>query len=158
MLALLPLSRETIVSSYEAQQLSERLWNVTEPTRSGEWMPDVRDEALYFNGWVKKEHFKLSRKVSRANNFLPMISGKIESSSMGSIVFIRYRLFMWTLSFLIFWSVLTGVFALYFFIYERIYINAIFSLLLGVANYVIAILNFHKQVKLSSRILHEVLE
>ncbi|MEK6476106.1 hypothetical protein WJR50_01185 [Catalinimonas sp. 4WD22] len=158
MLALLPLSRETIVSSYDARQLSKRLWNVTKPSHREEWMPDVHEDKLLFNGWVKKENFKLSRKVSRANNFLPLISGRIESSSIGSIVLIRYRLFMWTLSFLIFWSVLTGLFALYFFIYERIYINAIFSLLLGVANYVIAVLNFHKQVKLSSRILHEVLE
>lgn len=121
-------------------------------------MPDIEEEALLFNGWVKKETFKLSRKVSRANNFLPLISGRIERSSMGSIVFIRYRLFVWTLSFLIFWSVITSLFALYFFVYERIYLNAIFSLLLGMANYVIALLNFHKQVRLSSRILHEVLE
>lgn len=86
------------------------------------------------------------------------MSGRIESSSMGSIVFIKYRLFLWTLSFLIFWSILTSLFALYFFLYERIYINAAFSLLLGIANYVIAVLNFHKQVKLSSHTLHQVLQ
>lgn len=158
MLALIPLSRETIVSSYDAKKLSQRLWKVTNPDKGERWIPNVREDELLFNGWVKKYRFRLSRKVNRANNFLPLMSGRIESSSMGSIVFIQYRLFVWTLSFLIFWSVLTSLIALYFFVYERIYINAIFSLLLGLANYAVAVLNFHKQVKISSRTLHEVLQ
>jgi hypothetical protein len=157
-LALLPLSRETIVSSYDAKKLSQRLWKATNPIKGETWMPDVREDELLFNGWVKSGRFRLSRKVNRANNFLPVINGRIESSSMGSIVFVRYSLFIWTLSFLIFWSVLTSLFALYFFVYEKIYINAIFSLLLGVANYVIAVLNFHKQVRISSQTLHKVLQ
>lgn len=158
MLVLLPFSRETIVSSHDAKKLSQSLWKVTNPSNRSAWMPDVHENTLLFNGWVKKGRFKLSRKVNRANNFLPMISGKIESSSMGSIVFVRYQLFVWTLSFLIFWSILTGLFALYFFIYERIYVNAFFSLLLGIANYVIALLSFHKEVKNSSQMLHKVLQ
>ncbi len=158
MLALLPFSRETIVSSYDAKQLSQRLGKVTKPSKADAWAPEGGEAEKSFNGWVKKGRFKLSRKVNRANNFLPLISGKIESSSMGSIVFIEYKLFVWTLSFLVFWLTLTGLFALYFFVYERIYLNAIFSILLGVANYVIAVLNFHKQVKISSRMLHEVLQ
>ncbi|WKN33026.1 hypothetical protein PZB74_06670 [Porifericola rhodea] len=158
MLSLFPYSRETIVSSYNARELSQRLWKVTQPTREGEWMPDVEDDELLFNGRVKGNEFKLSRKVKRANNFLPLMSGTIESSSMGSIVFIQYKLFIWTLSFLIFWSVLTSLFALYFFVYERIYINAAFSLSVGLANYVIALLNFQRQVKISSRTIKEVLQ
>jgi len=157
-LSLFPYSRETIVSSYNARELSQRLWKVTQPTREGEWMPDVEDDELLFNGRVKGNEFKLSRKVKRANNFLPLMSGTIESSSMGSIVFIQYKLFIWTLSFLIFWSVLTSLFALYFFVYERIYINAAFSLSVGLANYVIALLNFQRQVKISSRTIKEVLQ
>jgi hypothetical protein len=157
-ITLFPLSRETIVSSYDAEELYHRLWSVTQPTEDKAWMPDVEEDALLFNGKVKKGSFRLSRKVKRANNFLPLIQGRVESTSIGSIVFIRYRFFLWTMSFLIFWSVLTLLFALYFIVYEKIYINAAFSVSLGLANYIIAVLNFRKQVKISSHALREVLE
>jgi len=121
-------------------------------------MPDVEDEQLMFVGKVKQYGFQLSRRVQRANNYLPLMRGHIESTSLGSIVFIRYRLFLWTFSFLVFWSVLTMIFALYFMVYEEVYVNAIVSLLLGVANYVVAVLNFHRQVKVSSKLLRTVLE
>lgn len=154
---LFPFSQETIVSSYDAEEVYRRLWSVTEPTGDEEWEPDVEEEALLFNGRVEKDKFRLSRKVKKANNFLPLIRGRVEATSLGSIVFIRYRLFLWTLSFLIFWSVLTTLFALYFLVYEKIYINAAISLLVGLANYVIAVLNFRKQVRISSHALREVL-
>jgi hypothetical protein len=156
--SLFPFSQETIVSSYDAEEVYRRLWSVTEPTGDDEWEPDVDKEALRFNGRVENDKFRLSLKVKRANNFLPLMRGRIEATSLGSIVFIHYRLFLWTLSFLIFWSVLTSLFALYFLVYEKIYINAAFSLLLGLANYVIALLNFRKQVRVSSKALREVLE
>ncbi len=157
MKSLFPFVQETIVLSYWSEEVYRRLWNVTEPDVGEEWEPDVDDEDLLFNGRVEKDRFRLSRKVKRANNFLPLMRGSIEATSMGSIVFIRYRMFIWTLSFLIFWSVLTTLFALYFLIYEKIYINAAFSFLIGLANYVVAVLNFHKQVRISSSALREVL-
>lgn len=157
MKSLFPFIQETVVSSYNAEEVYRRLWSVTEPDVDEEWEPDVDEEDLLFNGRVDKDRFRLSRKVKRANNFLPLMRGSIEATSMGSIVFIRYRLFIWTLSFLIFWSVLTTLFALYFLIYEKIYINAAFSFLIGLANYVIAVLNFRKQVRISSSALREVL-
>lgn len=155
---LLPYTYETIVSSSDSEALYKRLWNVTEPNGEDEWMPDVEDEQLMFVGKVKQYGFQLSRRVQRANNYLPLMRGHIESTSLGSIVFIRYRLFLWTFSFLVFWSVLTMIFALYFMVYEEVYVNAIVSLLLGVANYVVAVLNFHRQVKVSSKLLRTVLE
>lgn len=154
---LFPFIQETIVSSYNTEEVYRRLWSVTEPTGDEEWEPDVDEEDLLFNGRVEKGSFRLSRRVKRANNFLPLMRGRVEATSLGSIVFIRYRFFLWTLSFLIFWSVLTTLFALYFLVYEKIYINAAFSLLVGLANYVIALLNFHKQVRISSNALREVL-
>jgi len=154
---LFPFSQETVVTSFDSEEVYRRLWSVTEPTGDEEWEPDVDEDQLLFNGHVDKNTFRLSRKVKRANNFLPLMRGRVESTSLGSIVFIRYRLFLWTLSFLIFWSILTTLFALYFLIYEKIYINAAFSILLGLANYVIAVLNFRKQVRISSSALREVL-
>jgi hypothetical protein len=155
--SLFPFSQETVVTSYNKTEVYLRLWSVTEPTGDEEWEPDVDEDQLLFNGRVDTDTFRLSRKVKRANNFLPQMRGRVESTSLGSIVFIRYRLFLWTLSFLIFWSILTTLFALYFLIYEKIYINAAFSLSLGLANYVIAVLNFRKQVRISSSALREVL-
>ncbi len=120
-------------------------------------MPDIPEQDFRFNGWVEEGRFRLSRKIRRANNFLPIMSGRIEATSMGSIVFIRYRLFFSTTVFLVFWSAITLLFALYFFVYEQIYINAAVSLLLGVANYVVTIMNFKKEVRISSLSIQEVI-
>lgn len=153
---LFPFVQETIVSSYSAKEVYRRLWVVTLPGRDAEWEPDVDEKDLLFNGRVQKSHFRISLKVKRANNFLPLLRGSIEDTSRGSIVFIRYRLFIWTLSFLIFWSVLTTFFSIYF-LYEKAYVNAAFSLAMGIANYAISLLNFKKQVRVSSHTLRGVL-
>jgi hypothetical protein len=153
----LPFSRETLVSNHSAEELYRKLWQVTKPVRSEKWMPDVPEQDFKFNGWVKGDRFRLSRKIKRANNFLPIMSGRIETTSMGSIIFINYQLFFSTTVFLVFWSAITLLFSLYFFVYEQIYINAAASLLLGIVNYVVAVMNFKKEVRISSRYIQEVI-
>lgn len=152
----LPIERETWVLPYGEKELFRRLWKVSKPVKVEDPIPDIPEHHFLFNGWVEKSRFKLSRKIGRPNNFLPIIDGKIESTSKGSIIFLRYRMFFSTIAFLIFWSVVTTLIALYFYIYEKIYLYGTISLLLGIANYAITVLNFKKQVKLSSRVLKEV--
>jgi len=156
-ITFVPYRQETIVSSHHAEDLARRLGSVTRAKRTEDWMPAAAEDAMLFNGQVKNRRFTISRKVRRANNFLPLMRGRIEPTSIGSIVFVRYQLFLWTLSFLIFWLVVTCLMAVYFFFYEKIYSYAAISLLLGLTNYAIALLNFNKQVRISSQSLRDVL-
>lgn len=152
---LLPIERETWVLPYDEEEIFKKLWRVSKPIKIADPMPDVLEHHFLFNGWVRKNSFKLSRKIVRPNNFLPIIDGRIEGTSKGSIIFLKYRMFFATIAFLVFWSIITTLIALYFYIYEKIYLYSVISLFLGVANYVIAVLNFKKQVKISSHVLKQ---
>lgn len=154
---LLPIKRETLVLPYEQEEVFRKLWKVSRPVRAKDPLPDVPEASFLFNGWVKKNQFKISRKIARPDNFLPVIAGTIEGTSKGSIVFLRYRMFFATIVFLIFWSFVTTLIALYFYFFEKIYLYATISFLLGILNYVIAVLNFKKQVKISSRTFKEAI-
>lgn len=152
---LLPIERETWVLPYSQDEVFRKLWKVTKPVLPETQIPDVPEHTFLFNGWVKQGRFKLSKKILRADNFLPIIYGEVENTSKGSIVFVRYQLFFATIVFLAFWSVVTVLFAVYFYIYEKLYLYSGISMAVGMANYLIAVLNFKKQVELSSKLLRE---
>lgn len=154
---LLPIEREIWVLPYSQDEVFTKLWKVTKPVLPETQIPDVPESTFLFNGWVKKNQFKISKKITRANNFLPIVYGDVESTSKGSIVFIRYQLFFATIVFLVFWSVVTILFAIYFYVYEKIYLYSGISIAAGMANYIIAVLNFKKQVKLSSKLLRQTI-
>ncbi len=154
---LFPTEREILVLPYTKEEIFKKLWKVSKPVKSADLIPDVPEQNFLFNGWVKENHFRLSRKILRPDNFLPIIDGRIEGTSKGSIIFLKYRMFFATITFLVFWSVVTLLIAFYFYLFEKIYLYAALSLLIGVMNYVIALLNFKKQVRISSRILQEAI-
>ncbi len=154
---LLPIERETWVLPYQQDEVFKKLWKATLPVRPEVRIPNVPEHTFLFNGWVKLDQFKLSKKIPRANNFLPIMYGEIEKTSKGSIVFVRYQLFFATIVFLVFWSVVTVLFAIYFYVYEQIYLYSGISVAAGIANYAVTVLNFKKQVEQSSQQLREAL-
>lgn len=154
---LLPIVQETWVLPHPQEEISKKLWNVTRPVGQHALIPDVPEFDFLFNGWIKQDRFKISRVIQRGNNFLPIIYGKIESTSKGSIVFVRYQLFFATIVFLLFWTVVTLLLAVYFYVYEKLYVYSGISLAAGIVNYTVAVLNFKKQVGISSKLLQEVM-
>ena len=63
-------------------------------------------------GWVKNDQFQVALRPRRPNGFSPIATGKIESTSNGSLVFLNYQLMPSTRFYLAFWSsiaLLTGV-------------------------------------------------
>lgn len=152
-----PTERETIVSSLSAQEVAKRLQSVTQPSPRSESLFTPYQSGYTFNGTVGVDSFRLSRKITRPNNFLPFVSGTIEATSQGCLLFVRYRLFAATIIFLIFWSVVTVGFAWYLTTYERLYHYALLSLAVGMANYAVAVLNFKKQLGISRRLLRQVI-
>lgn len=152
---LLPRKRETIVLPFPAREVYERIWKSVKPVQDGILTLDEPDQQFLFNGWVKQDKFSISLKVARPQNFLPVITGIIEETSTGSIIFVKYRMFPVSKAFLLFWSVITLLIALFFGYMDR-YIFATVSLVLGVSNYAVAVANFSIQVRRSSRVLRSL--
>jgi len=153
----LPAENETLVLPYPGEEAFQRIRRATRPLEP--YLPlSVQEETFRFNGVVEEDEFRISRKITRPNSFLPVITGKVAPTSKGCIVFLSYRLFSSTLLFIGFWSLLTLLIALYFFLYEKLYSYGALALALGIANYTIALLNFRKQVKISSWLIKQTLE
>lgn len=152
-----PGAQETLVSSLTAAEVTRRLRAATLPSDQRTVVPSAAPLAT-FNGQVTKESFRLSQKVTRPNNFLPFVTGVIEPTSQGCLLFVRYRLFTMTAAFLVFWWIVTLSFGFYLAHYEQLYHYAALSVGVGAVNYVVALLNFNKQVVISRRLLREVID
>lgn len=99
MISLLPVYRETLVLPIDA----ERVFNRLEQTTSNQF---DREKTIYFNGWVREDRFRISIRQRRPSNYIPIVTGDIESTSKGSIVFLRYQLLPAVRLFLTIWSLL----------------------------------------------------
>ncbi len=152
-----PTAQETLVSSLSAVEVTRRLRAATLASDPRSAVSPTASTAV-FNGQVAKDSFRLSQKITRPNNFLPFISGVIEPTSQGCLLFVRYRLFTMTTAFLVFWWAVTLSFAFYLAHYERLYHYAALSAGVGLINYAVALLNFNKQVVISRRLLREVVD
>jgi hypothetical protein len=157
-LSILPVKEETLVLPYAVDKVSQCLWKATKPVKVGEEMPDISEEDFLFNGRIQKEHFQISRRVPVPENFLPLIKGRIESTPLGCIVFLRYRMFFSTNFFLAFWSTVTFLLGLFFVLYEQRYLYASAAFGLGLLNYTIVIHSFNLQVRKSRQLLDELFE
>lgn len=74
------------------------------------------EKTLLFNGWIKEDRFRISLRVHRANNYIPLVIGQIESTRSGSILLVDYKLFPTTRFLLLFWTIVLlfgSIFATY---------------------------------------------
>lgn len=154
---LLPYFQETLVLPYSGQETAMRLRQFTRPLEKGVEYEAAAEMRFLFNGWVKDDRFRISRKIKHPENFLPMLIGRIEGTTAGSIVFIQYRLFFSSALLLTFWSIISLLFSLFFAFIHPNYIYAVAILGLGIFNYIIAVKNFHLQIRSSRKALHEAL-
>ena len=102
MISLLPAYHETIVLPKGATQIYQTLSAAT----SNKPFIQSDEKELFFNGWVREGKFRLSLRVHRANNYLPLVIGQIESTSSGSILLVDYVLFPTTRLLLTLWTIL----------------------------------------------------
>lgn len=118
--------------------------------------PSDRDKK--FTGWIEGDKFRLSKKLSRPDNFSPVIKGTIESSSKGIIVVVKYRLMFSTKVFLVFWSVLLLFLSIFFILQYNAILYGVIAMAMGIINYLIVYINFKKQVKISHDLFINVLD
>jgi hypothetical protein len=149
---LFPIISETLVLPFAPEVVSARLQRVTRADAE-----EVEPEDYRFNGIVESDKFRISRKVDAPENYLPLMAGEVEATSMGCIVFLSYRLFFGSFMFLVFWSVVTLLLGLFFLIYPREIHYALLSFGAGFTNYLLTIINFRRQRRMSREVLMRTL-
>jgi hypothetical protein len=153
---LLPYQNSILVLPFTAEELAIKLRQKVKPLSEDEYLSQTSDDMFGFNGWVKNNKFRLSRRIKHAENFLPLIAGRIEATSKGSIVFITYRLFPSTLFFMSFLCLAVIVAALFFLLAED-WLTSGFLLLITMGIYSISVLDFNQKVKISKSLLETTL-
>ena len=152
---IFPYYRQTFVSSYSKEEILEKVRKVTQEGIN------YRESAVSkheFNGTVGTNSFELSRIITQSNTFLPLIKGRIESTSTGSILFITCEMFYTTRVLLVLWSIIPLlIFILNLFLVNG-YFYALLALFFGLFNYMITVANFHRQRKISMELIHRILE
>lgn len=102
MITILPSARQTLVVALPWEETLARLAGATRP--SARSVKEVENPGAPFTGWVKADEFSVSISLQRPNSFVPLLTGKIEPTSGGCIVFMHYRLFPSTRIYLLFWT------------------------------------------------------
>ncbi|MCU0445749.1 MAG: hypothetical protein MUE85_12620 [Microscillaceae bacterium] len=163
---LLPWHNITLVSSFSAIEIHTRLQAATRPphiprtyTLSTELTVLRRrsNEPYLFEGKLTAHHFKIFLHSNYPEHFTPIISGKIETSSRGSIVFLHYGLmngtwFIWGLGMLVFLCV-----ALFLVWIKQDWLTLGLAGLFFGAAYTVFLFNFRQKVKIAHHILLKTL-
>lgn len=151
---MLPNHYETFVLTQPSLEAIQKIHKVT---TTKVLLQNQEGVQYRFSGWVQENRFRISLKISKPNNYIPLVVGKIETTSSGCIVFVSYKLFPVTRMFLIFWSLfiaLAGILASYQY---QSFLYAVSSMLiLGIIHWV-TWSNFKIQLKLTRQTLLEVL-
>jgi hypothetical protein len=98
-ISLLPNYQETLVLPLAIEEISIRIKEALlhDPTNG---------KVATFTGWIENDRFRISIHQRRPSNYIPVVSGKMESTSRGTIVFATYRLLPNVRMFLLLWTLL----------------------------------------------------
>ncbi|HWA34456.1 MAG TPA: hypothetical protein VG737_10020 [Cyclobacteriaceae bacterium] len=153
MISLLPSHHETIVLPHSAETIFRKMYWAT----SDKPFMQPNEQNLKFNGWVKEEKFRISVRVHRANNYLPLVIGEIESTSSGCILFIDYKLFPTTRMLLVLWTILLVLGALIFSYQTKNIIYLAGGLAVIALIHFVVWSNFNLQLDITRKALHKLL-
>jgi hypothetical protein len=149
-ISIFPNHSETLVTTQTADQVLARIAIEFEKPFGGKYGTSLA-------GWVEGPDFQLTIQSRRQHLFMPRLEGRVETTSKGCIILLRYALFPGTRLLLIFWTVVLPV-ASAFVSHQQnnlwIFGGAMLSLLLI---YVIGWGNFRLHVKTTQSIVHAVL-
>lgn len=157
MISLLPSYSETIVTSLLPVDISERIERATANTVY--WNEELKlTHNKPFYGFVHQHHFQIALRNMRLFSFSPLVFGAIETTTNGSILFLRFRLFVLTRVMLVFWTILivSGSFFVAWYQHSGWYIAGAF-LLTGFIHWV-AWSNFKMQLKPTRQAILQMLE
>ncbi len=163
---MIPYDQATLVSPLSAHEVRQRLEKMVRPPESDGRQAILaeftylgrNDQTEYpFRGWVKEEQFLLFKNSPFPEHFAPLIKGRIEATSMGSIIFIRYQLLGGTLFFSVLGGLVLGCIATVFLLFQQNLWIFLLVLALMIGAYIVLLLNFREKLKNSKQALHKVL-
>lgn len=154
-IGILPQASRTFVTILTPDDVYQRLRDAT--TWQTRMQNKVSTRKIAFVGSVQPGKFSISLKVSRPNSFLPLIKGTIEPTQSGCLLFMKASLFPSTRTYLIFW--------LLFILVAGVIVSGQYEsplvlaapLLLDLAILWISWANFKMQLRLTIRVLDDVL-
>ena len=152
----MPYYSETLVSALSKKEILGHLIRVT---REVNYMDSrtMSDSKIKFNGMIGQEGFRISKVITKGDTFLPLIKGEVEPTPRGSIIFMRYRLFPGAIFFLAFWSVILIAFSVFYLAFVGNLTHGLICIGLAISNYVLGMFFFHRQVKASREVFHELI-
>ncbi len=158
MTPLLPVRSVTMVLPFPARNVVHAIHERTHPT--GVMVPPhaMPLQGYWFRGEVVQNQFWLSPKVEHFHSYMPVVSGRVERTPHGSIVFMEYRLFRSTQFFMVAWSLVT-LFCVLLFTFGVPRTNlALMSATLLITNYLVAFASFTQHVKRTQALFNQLFE
>lgn len=147
---LFPVREETIVSPHSQDEVINRLKSLTTPPVLSK---KDQDPKAVFVGQIFEKSFRLSLKINAPENFLPIVYGIVDKTSMGSIVFLKFKLFFSSLMFLIFWSSICLLACIFLLLIAKEITYGFLALFIGLLNYAVTMFTFNRKVKESHKAL-----
>jgi hypothetical protein len=154
---LLPYKNSILILPFKADEIEYKLRQRIKPLANDFSISTPAGSSFLFNGWIGDYKFRISKQISHADNFLPLIVGKIEATSKGSIIFITYRMFPSTMFYLSFFCLMLLLSSLFFLLVEKNWITSGFLFLILLGIYIISILDFNQKVGISRSLLEKTL-
>lgn len=156
MISLLPSFSETIVTTSSATEIAGHFQRATAETVQWDQEFKLPQDKIFY-GYVQESHFQIAARNMRLLSFNPLVLGKIEPTKNGSILFLRYQLFILTRILVLFWTVFLLMASILLFVYRDDYWYSLGTLLLLIILHLVVQANFHLQVKPTQQAISSLL-
>jgi hypothetical protein len=156
-ISLLPSYSETIVTTLTTEEIAIRFQQVTAETVQWDQEFKLPQDKIFY-GYVQATHFQIAARNMRLLSFNPLVLGKIEATKNGSILFLRYQLFILTRLLVLFWTVFLMMASTILFIIRDNFWYGAGTLMLLVSIHLVLRANFHLQVKPTQQAISTLLD
>lgn len=153
---ILPYHTETLVLPYTLDELKMKLENGVLPEEEVN-NSTISFERFQFVGKLNSTFFRIFRRIREPNNYIPLITGRIEGTSTGSLLFLKFSLFKSTQFFLVFWSFISLCLGLFLLLSKHLYFYSALSFFFGIGNYIITQANFNRYLNLHKKEFYEII-
>jgi hypothetical protein len=148
-MSLWPFQNRTLVLSCTADEGLRRLRSAAFEMDKKEFNPKEKlapEDEIEFNGWFSDYNFRVSKRITHPDNFLPLVDGRLEPTSNGSILFVNFKLFFGSLVMVMLWTILSILLSIFFIFVYKHTVYASIAVVVGLVQYIVVMLNFNRQV------------
>jgi hypothetical protein len=125
---------------------------------SGEIQKPTAPAGQNLSGKIVPSGFIVTIRLRRPHLFMPVITGRVEQTSKGSIIFLSYNLFPATRLLLLFWTIVLPAGGILFAYQSWNYVILAFAVGILVFIHAIAWGNFRLHVKTTQKILYRIFQ